>query len=85
MYPPSRMVLMKVDPRIRLDLLANAADVNVDAALDRPGGSAMGQFQQLLARQHFPGMLAHGEQKSNSALVVVTLTPSGLRRPSRRK
>src|SRR3546814_13582635 len=49
---------------IRLDFLANPADMNVDAALDRPGRSAMRKVEQLLARQNPPRVAAKGQEQS---------------------
>src|SRR3546814_7819095 len=48
---------------IRLDFLANPADMNVDAALDRPGRSAMRKVEQLLARQNPPRVAAKGQEQ----------------------
>jgi hypothetical protein len=49
--------------RVRLDLLAHAADVNVDAALDRSGHPAVGEVEQSLTREDLPRVPAEGEQQ----------------------
>jgi hypothetical protein len=59
--------------RIGFDLLPDAADMNINAALYRSGEPAVRSRDRIR-----PGCWQKARSRSNSALVVVTCTPSGL-------
>src|SRR4051812_36481721 len=49
--------------RIAFDLAPDAADQHVDRALERTGVAALGEIEQIFARQHTAGALAEGAQQ----------------------
>ena len=57
------------DLGIELDLLAQPADLVVDAAVERLGVAADRQIEELVAGQHQAGVVEEGASRRNSAVL----------------
>src|SRR3954470_23515465 len=64
--------------RVLLDLLTQAADQDVDAALIGSGDAPLRKIEQLVARENPARTLAKGVQEIDLGPVIATLAPSGL-------
>jgi hypothetical protein len=63
-YPPKRTVFIKVGSRGFGSIFpAHAADMDIDAALDRTDGTAVNYLEQLLARENSARIAAEGEEQ----------------------